>query len=379
MIGRNDMHMDAERMNASSRSAGSGVRPGRPHPGRGPVAALLVVAAILLAACSSGASSQSGKDLTSAGNGTIVIGYENNGADPSMVTIGKGYLQKELGSGVSLKLFTSGPTALGAIASGSLQFMCGIGVPPTLSPIASGVPLAVIWNQERYTTDAGIVVKASSGITSLKGLAGKTIAIATGSEASYELPALLTQAGVPLSSVHQLNMTPPEMRSAWVTGQITAAIVWDPVFDSLATNGGRVLATDASLPVSGSSYNLCVASKAYLQANPSLAVKFVKAMQDGVAYAQSNPAQALAIMESQAGISAATAEKELKGYQIYDLAQQPTAQVLGSGSGIPAAATTQSLASNWKELYTQGFLTVAPPSDMAAYVDPTPAESALKG
>lgn len=370
MIRGKDRYMDAERPDASRPPACS-VRPRRRRLGRGPMVAFFGIMTVLLAACGNGAASSSGK-------GTVVVGYENNGADPSMVTIGKGYFQKELGSGVSLKLFTSGPTALGAIASGSLDFMCGIGVPPTLSPIAKGVPLAVIWNQERYTTDAGIVVKASSGITSLKGLEGKTIAIDTGSEASYELPALLKQGGVPLSAVHQLNMTPPQMQSAWVTGQITAAIVWDPVFDSLTSNGGRVLATDASLPMIGSSYNLCVASKSYLQANPSVAMRFIRAMQDGVAYAQSNPTQALAIMESQAGIDAATAEKELKGYQIYDLAQQPTAQVLGSGSGIATAATTQSLASNWKELYTQGFLTAAPPSDLTPYVDPAPAESALK-
>jgi ABC-type nitrate/sulfonate/bicarbonate transport system substrate-binding protein len=75
----------------------------------------------------------------------------------------------------------------------------------------------------------------------------------------------------------------------------------------------------------------------YLQSNPALAVKFVKVMQDGVSYAQTNPAPALTFMESQAGISAATAEKERKAYQTYDLAQQPTAQVLGVGSGIPPA------------------------------------------
>ncbi len=361
-------------------SGAPGVR-WRPHPKRaGPMAAFIGIAAALLSACgSSPAASHAGTSSASSGKGAIVIGYENNGADPSMVTIGKGYFQKELGPGVSLKLFTSGPAALGAIASGSLQFMCGLGVPPMLSPIAKGVPLAVVWNQERYTTDAGIVVKASSGITSLKGLEGKTIAITTGSEASFELPTLLQQAGVPLSAVHQLNMSPPEMRSAWATGQISAAIVWDPVFDYLASHGGRVLATDASLPLTASSYNICVASKSYLQANSATAARFVQAMQDGVAYSDSHPAQALALMESEAGISAATAQKELKGYQIYDLAEQPTPQVLGSGPGVASADTTQSLVSNWKQLYKQGFLTAAPPSDMAAYVDPVPAETALKG
>lgn len=339
-------------------------------------AASLAALSLTLAACggSSGSASVGGGS-----GGSVLIGYENNGADPSMITVANGYFTKRLGSGVSTKLFSSGPVALGAIASGALQFMCGIGIPPVLSAIAKGIPLVVVWNQERYTDDAGIVVKKSSGITSLQGLAGKQIAIVQGSEASFELPALLTMAGVSLSSVRQLNMSPPEMRSAWATGQISAAIVWDPVFDYLSSHGGQVLATDASLPPQAGSYNICVSNRTYVQAHPATAVAFAKAMQDGVAYAKSDPTKALSVMANAAGIDTATAQKELAGYQIYDLADQTTSQVLGSDTGVANAGTTQSLLNNWKALYGQGFLTTAPPSNMAQYVDPTPALSAQKG
>lgn len=336
----------------------------------------LVLAGLLAACGSSGSSSASGSSGHS--NVAVTIGYENNGADPSMVTIHNGYFTKELGPNVTTKIFTSGPTALSAIASGALQFMCGIGLPPVISALARGVPLVVVWNQERYTTDAGIVVKSGSGITSLAGLAGKTIAITTGSEASFELPTLLAQKGVSLSSVHQLNMSPPQMESAWQTGQIQAAIVWDPALDALTSKGGTVLATDASLPPTASSFNICVANTSFTKAHPNAAVGFVKAMQDGVAYWKSHPSQALSIMESEAGISAHTAQTELNGYQIYNLADQTSSTVLGTGSGVATSGTTESLKNNWKELYKQGFITTPVPSNMSQYVDPVPAEDAQK-
>ena len=336
------------------------------------------LAALLLASCSSPTSAA--KPSASAplsSNPAVTIGYENNGADPSMITIHKGYFKKYLNSQVSLDLFSSGPVALSAIASGSLQFMCGIGLPPVISAIARGVPLAVVWNQERYTQDAGIVVTKSSGITSLAGLTGKTIAIDIGSESSFELPTLLAQKGIALSAVNQLNMTPPEMVSAWKTGQIEAATVWDPDFNYLVAHGGRVLATDASLPANATSFNICVANTKFVKAHPAAAVDFVKAMQAGVKYLHTNAASALKVMVSAAGITAATARIELKGYQIYDLADQVTSSVLGHGSEIATAGTTKSLTNNWKELYKQGFISVAPPSNMAKYVDPGPAKSAL--
>ncbi len=361
------------------RRQATGTAPGSPRQAVRPLSAMaggLVLAGLLAACGSSGSSSASASSHHS--NVAVTIGYENNGADPSMVTIHNGYFQKELGSNVTTKIFTSGPTALSAIASGALQFMCGIGLPPVISALARGVPLVVVWNQERYTTDAGIVVKSGSGITSLAGLAGKTIAITTGSEASFELPTLLAQKGVSLSSVHQLNMSPPQMESAWETGQIQAAIVWDPAFDALRAKGGTVLATDASLPPTASSFNICVANTSFTKAHPQAAVGFVKAMQDGVAYWQSHPSQALSIMESEAGISASTAQTELKGYQIYDLTDQTSPTVLGTGSQVKTSGTTQSLTNNWKELYKQGFITVPPPANMSRYVDPVPAQDAQK-
>ncbi len=76
-----------------------------------------------------------------AGKPDIVIGYENNGADPYMVTQGLGLFQKDLDANVTLKFFDSGPAAMSALASNSLNFMCGLGVPPFVAAISQGLPL----------------------------------------------------------------------------------------------------------------------------------------------------------------------------------------------------------------------------------------------
>lgn len=345
------------------------------------LAGMLGAAALLPAACggsgSTGGGSAGGSAAGSAtGGGTVVIGYENNGADPSMVSIAKDYFTKDIGGHVKLQLFDSGPAALAALASGDLQFMCGLGVPPTISAIARGVPLVVVFNQERYTDDAGIVAKTGSGISSLKDLAGKTVAITTGSEASFELPMLLKGAGVDATSVHQKNMSPPEMRSAWTTGAIQAAIVWDPVFDYLRTHGGTVLATDRQLPENASSYNICVANTSYAKKHPKAAAGFVKALGDGVAYVQAHRSDALQIMSKQAGITMQTAQTELQGYQLYTLAEQPTQKVLGKPGQVAQSNTTMSFTNNWQVLHDGGFLDKPAPQNMAQYVEPSYAADA---
>lgn len=311
--------------------------------------------------------------------GSINIGYENNGADPSIISVANGYFKAELGSGVNLKLFSSGPAALSALASGSLPFMCGLGFPPVISAISKGVPLQVIFNQERYTNDAGLVVKANSGITSITQLKGKTVAIVIGSQSSFELATFAKQAGLALSSVRQLNMSPPEMQSAWTTGQVQAAIVWDPVFDYLSSHGGRVLATDAKLPPTATSFNICVANKSYAASHPSVAAAFEKALGEGVNYLEQHKTSAYSVMAKAAGITVATARTEIAGYDIFSLSDQVTANVLGAPGASGTSGTAESLVDNWKVLHSAGLITSAPPANAGAYVTSTYASEALKG
>lgn len=307
----------------------------------------------------------------------IVIGYENNGADPYMVTQGLGLFQKNIDGNVSLKFFDSGPAAMSALASNSLNFMCGLGVPPFVAAVSQGLPLAIIYNQERYTTAAGIAVRPGAGINSIADLKGKKIAIVQGSQASFELATFLARANLPFAAVGQINMSPPEMRVAYTTKSIDAAIVWDPVFDALQAEGAKVLKTDAELPRDASSYNICIADRDWVKAHPALATEFVKALDGGVTYTQQHPNKALALMAAQAGIDPKTAAVELKGYEIFSAKDQGTSNVLGTGNGVAEAATAKTLANTSTVLMQIGRITT-PLSDPAKAVDPSFAAAAAK-
>ncbi len=308
---------------------------------------------------------------------TVVIGYENNGADPYQVTQELGLFQKMIHGNVSLKYFDSGPAAMGALASNSLQFMCGIGIPPLVAGVSQGLPLAIIYNQERYTTSAGLIVRADSGIHSLADLKGHKLAIVQGSQASFELSTFLDAAKIPYDSVPQLNMSPPQMRVAWATQNIDAAIVWDPVFSALKGMGGLVIKTDADLPRDASSYNVCIANTKWVAANPTIAVEFVKAMDAGVAYTHAHPNKAMGLMAKGAGVKVDAAKSELAGYETFSGKDQLSANVLGNGEGVATSATTKTLENTAKVLLKIGRITTVLKNPVTA-VDSTPAATAFK-
>lgn len=331
----------------------------------------LGLALMATAGCSIPGSAQ--KDDSS---GPIVIGWQGGAGNPLSVTVGNDYFQKEMGPNAELKLFASGPAALSAVASGSLHYMCGLGLPPTVSAIAKDLPLEIVYAQERYTTGAGLVVQESSGISSVADLKGKTLAIVTGSQSTFELAAYLKGTGISPNDVKQLNMSPDQMQSAWTTGSITAALTWNPVLSYLSSHGGKVLKTDSDLPVGESSYNVCVANKDYAAAHPQVTAQLTTALGDGVEYLKTNRESALEVMAKETGTTVADVTAMLEGYQPFSLADQTTPNVLGSGSSD--SAVEKSLLANWTVMHSGGFLSQTPPSSVAKYVNSSYAADAAK-
>ncbi len=298
-----------------------------------------------------------------------IIGYENNGADPYMVSMADKLFEKHMHANVEYKMFSSGPAAMSALASNSLNFMCGIGIPPLVTAIAQGLPMTIVYNQERYTNAAGIVVKAGSGIKDVSELSGKKIAIVAGSQSSFELATFLSEAHVPYASVTQINMAPPQMRTSWVTGDIYAAIVWDPVFSALREAGGKVIKTDADLPRSASSYNVCIANADWAKAHPELVRGFVGALDEGYKITKDDPKKALQAMAKETGVTVPMARSQLAGYEIFSGKDQTTEKVMGSGKGINSSATYQTLVNTAKVLKDIGRIQDVP-SNFSANVAP---------
>ncbi len=305
---------------------------------------------------------------------TVVIGYENNGADPEMVAIARGYFAKYMKDAhVELRLFSSGPAAAAALASGSLQFMTGLGNPPAAAAISQGVPLQVVWAQELYTTDEGLVVRKGSGIHSLQDLVHKQIALVVGSTSPFEVATAMKNAGIPAASITFVNMSPPAMVAAWERGQINAAYVWDPAFDTMLQHGGEAIMYDQNVERQAPIFNLSVVNTDWAKSHEDLVREFIQAQQAGVAYYESHPQQALQDMAKEAGISVALARTEIEGFKLYNVQDQLGADGLGTGSGVQRSLVTVSLASSAQYLQSSHQVSGAP-QDMAQHVDPSYAQ-----
>lgn len=345
-------------------------------------AVIALLAPTVLVACgssstsaSSSSSAASAVPTTSAAT-TVTIGYQNLGADPQAVVEAQNLFQKYIHANVKLREFASGPDALPALASGSIQFMTGLGNPPVATAFMHGLPVKVVWTQEQYISDEGLVVPQNSPIHSLKDLQGVSVATVLGSTSTLAFSAGLAAAGVKPSSVHLVNMSPPAIQAAWSTGSLPAAYTWDPFYDYMLNHGGRSIMTDGQVSSSSPIFNLSVVNSQWASTHASLVRDFVRAEQAGVQAYQTSPTPAVASMAKATGISAGLAQREMQGYKIYDLTSQVSPSGMGQGATIADSLVVKGLVLAAQQLIASGSVS-GPVPYMANAVDPSYAAAVL--
>ena len=168
------------------------------------------------------------------------------------------------------------------------------------------VPIQVIANavyaaDEELGADApnAIMVKPDSGIASLEDLAGKTVAITTlNNLGDVTVRATLENNGVDSSTVQFVEMPFPDMNGALESGAVDAAWLAEP-FITMGEGMGFVSLADPMYETyPGQSIALFFAAEAWLEENPDVAERFVRAMQRSLEAAADDPEAARAIIST---------------------------------------------------------------------------------
>lgn len=271
----------------------------------------------------SGASKQStGPSTTVAGGGKATSAATVNVAvgvlpiadvAPLYLGIKEGYFAKEH-LNVTPHSLQGGAAVASAVIGGSLQFGFGATANLVLAR-AHGLPLEFVANGDQAAANAssawsGILVGAHSGITSIKQLAGKTVAAnATEGENQLALDSILERNGVSPSSVHVVALPFPTMPSALASGQVAAVTEVEPFVSAIQAKGGVLL----SPLFEGEQPSQMVAgyftTSKEIQGDASLVQRFVTAMNEALDYAAANPSAVRAIIPTYTKIPAAVASK----------------------------------------------------------------------
>ncbi|MGZ4446880.1 MAG: ABC transporter substrate-binding protein [Nocardioides sp.] len=268
---------------------------------------------------------------------TLIVGDQKGGSKALLQAAGE---LDNLPYKVQWQEFTSGPPLLEALNAGSIH-VGGVGNTPPLFAAAAKGTFKVVQGATYGGTGDAIVVPKGSPIKSVADLKGKTVGVAEGSSANYNLLAQLDKAGLKYADVKVQNLQPADALAAFSSGHLDAWAIWEP-FTSQAEQeaGAQVLTTGQGL-VNG--YSFQVASQAALDdpATTAALKDYLGRIAKAQVWSRTHKAEWAKVWAQETGLSdsitlAATQKREV---QLVPIDQQ----VIDSEQGMADAFTSNDL------------------------------------
>ena len=234
----------------------------------------------------------------------------------------QGYFKK-YGADVELKWFPNYTDSISALSAGQLDANSQTWS-DTLAPLAKGLKLkGILTNDNSFGNDA---IMVGPKIKSFKDLKGKKIALEQYSVSHFLLATALAKHGMSLSDVNVVNLAAGDAAAAFMAGRVDGAALWNPWVNTIQLSGkGHALFTSKEAP--GLIADLLVAQEKSLQdpVKHKDFVAMIRAWFDAVAYIQTHPKEAAAIMAPKVGLKADDYQPFLAGTKLFNRADNKAA------------------------------------------------------
>ncbi|MFD6418385.1 ABC transporter substrate-binding protein [Streptomyces sp. NPDC060194] len=219
--------------------------------------ALLLPLALLVSACSGSSSADDssgglGDSTDGKGELTLNVGDQKGGAEAVLRAAGE---LDDLDYKIKWSTFTSGPPLLEAINAKAVD-LGSVGNTPPVFAAGAGSKITVVAASHGDSAGEAVLVPVDSPLKKPEQLKGRSVAVAQGSSAHYQLVAALKKAGLTLDDIKVSYLQPADALAAFTSGKVDAWAVWDPYTSQiLGSKKGRVL-TDGNGSVNGLSFQV---------------------------------------------------------------------------------------------------------------------------
>jgi NitT/TauT family transport system substrate-binding protein len=175
------------------------------------------------------------------------LGYSTwVGYGPFFVARKKGYFKEE-GLDLDLVRIEDVKVRFAALAAGRIDAMATTvdTLPLFLRP--RGIKYQYLFAIDGSRGGDGVV--ANKDIKSVAGLRGRKVAFAEGSASQFYINVLLKEAGLEQSDIEAVDMTAGDAGSAFISGEVDAAVTWEPwLTRGKQAPHGRLLADSSEKP-----------------------------------------------------------------------------------------------------------------------------------
>ncbi|MCW2278499.1 aliphatic sulfonate ABC transporter substrate-binding protein [Heliophilum fasciatum] len=211
---------------------------------------------------------------------------------PLLIAKQNGWIEeslKPLNVNVKWNSFSIGPLVSESFAAGG-QDVGVMGDFPAIIGRSANVDTRIVGITSTSPQSLALVVPKNSSITSPADLKGKKVATTKGSYGQYLLSQLLESKGLTVNDIKFIHMSMDDVKSALLTGDIDAGVIWDPLLTILEDQNAIRIIADGTGYYQGIA--VMIADHKFAAANPKVVTAILAAYERGAQFIKSNPTEA---------------------------------------------------------------------------------------
>jgi len=277
------------------------------------------------------------------------------GYGPWWIAQEKGLFEK-YGLKAELVDFVEDKEVNAAFASGDMQ-AANIATHTAIKLYTTGLDLKVVLLEDVSTSADAIM--ADSSISSVADLKGKQVAYEEGTTSDLLLNYALSQNGMTLADITPVPMPASDAGTSLLTGNVPAAVTYEPYISEVTKENSDIKVIYKAGERPGLISDVLVVNSKWAEKNPETVTKLLQVWEDALAYYNSNPEEAQAIIAKAVGSAPEDLVTAFDGVKFYSASENKTAL---NGD---FASTIQDVASVAKNI---GLIDSVP--DLSKLVDP---------
>ncbi len=242
-------------------------------------------------------------DVSTSSDKNIVIRYGYQpGHSQVVIADKKGFFKEEFEKDnitFQFSKFQSGPALVTSLTAGELDFG-QTGDIPALSAKANNVDIKVVGKYISSSQVNSLLVTKKSGIKSIAELKGKKVGVTIGSTCHQLLYIYLESVNLKPEDIQQVNLVPGDIVSSLVSGNIDAAVTWEPYSSTTLAKG----ITDKLADGVGykKEVDVIIANNPFLQQHPDVTARVLKVIDKAGKWIANNQEEALKLVGADAGV-----------------------------------------------------------------------------
>lgn len=218
---------------------------------------------------------------------------------PTHIAYHNGYFKQE-GLAVDLSINPDGKTSLNQLLNGEVDIAAVTGTPVVYSSLKGNK--FVIFGNVDHSKIHFVVARKDRGIKSIADLKSRKVAVMLGTSGQFFMDSLLTLNHLAPEDLEIINMNAPAQVDAFINGDVDAIFCWVPFpFQALQALGDNATVLPSNFVRPGSW--VLVATKDYINKNPSIPSKILKGLFSAQEFITQNREEAFAVYSKISGVN----------------------------------------------------------------------------